>query len=108
LTKEQAEKLLEIIEGTQDEGPFGEGWSSDELDTLRSLVAKTIREQSAIAEKLHNVLLLGTIHATNNTGVIHGARPDYCPATAHHYHVVEQLTPGGPLNGCTKCGFPIA
>lgn len=42
------------------------------------------------------------------TGVIHGARPDYCPATEHHCHVIEQVTPGGPFTGCTQCGFPVA
>lgn len=31
LTDEQYQKLLEVLELTQDEGPHGEGWKSDEL-----------------------------------------------------------------------------
>jgi hypothetical protein len=38
LTKEQAEKLSEVLWDTQDEGPCGEGWASDELSELRGIV----------------------------------------------------------------------
>ena len=43
-----------------------------------------------------------------------GARPDFCPITEHHMHVIEKMYPDWPddldcpLIGCTKCGYPIA
>ena len=38
LTPEQSENLEYILWRTQDEGPDGEGWASDELQELRDIV----------------------------------------------------------------------
>ncbi len=37
MTLRQLEKLVEALEETQDEGPYGEGLASPELDELRNL-----------------------------------------------------------------------
>jgi len=42
LTLRQAEKLSEVIESVEDEGPINAGWASDELCELRSLVVEAI------------------------------------------------------------------
>lgn len=39
LTKDQAKKLLDVLYDTQDEGPLGEGWASNELEELRDIVS---------------------------------------------------------------------
>ena len=43
LTYEQLKKLEEILSATEDLGPSGEGWCSDELIELQSIVAEAIK-----------------------------------------------------------------
>jgi len=44
LTREQAEKLEDVLSFTQDEGPWGEGWQSDELMELCEIVEKALQK----------------------------------------------------------------
>lgn len=37
LTRKQLEKLEEVLWEAQDEGPYGQGWASPELQGLRAL-----------------------------------------------------------------------
>jgi hypothetical protein len=37
ITRKQLEKLVDVLEGTQDEGPYNAGWASKELAELRNL-----------------------------------------------------------------------
>ena len=57
LSEKQAENLSNILWDTQDEGPVGEGWASDELEELRGIIDDTI-------EKSHNQ----RIHLTEKLG----------------------------------------
>jgi hypothetical protein len=41
-TREQLEKLSEILWNFQDEGPAGAGWASKELEELRSIVDRAL------------------------------------------------------------------
>lgn len=43
LTKKQANKLSDVLWDTSDEGPEHEGWASDELSELRSIVDAAIK-----------------------------------------------------------------
>ena len=44
-TRQQLEKLSEILYDYQDEGPTGEGWASKELVGLRDAVDQALRDQ---------------------------------------------------------------
>lgn len=43
LTYEQLKKLEEILSATEDCGPTGEGWCSDELIGLQDIVSEAIK-----------------------------------------------------------------
>lgn len=45
LTEDQARKLLQVLEEHQDEGPYGEGWASDALASLRVTVDEQLERQ---------------------------------------------------------------
>ena len=42
LTEDQSNKLLEVLEETQDSGPIHEGWKSDELIELERHIESQI------------------------------------------------------------------
>lgn len=42
MTRKQLEKLVDVLNETQDEGPFGEGWASPELSELRGLFSSEL------------------------------------------------------------------
>jgi hypothetical protein len=44
LSLAQAQKLSETLWDARDEGPYGEGWASGELQSLRSLVDQAIED----------------------------------------------------------------
>lgn len=44
-TRQQLEKLSEILWNHQDEGPAGAGWASKELTGLRDVVDTALRER---------------------------------------------------------------
>jgi hypothetical protein len=44
-THKQLEKLSEILWDYQDEGPAGAGWASEELASLRAIVARAITRE---------------------------------------------------------------
>ena len=43
LSYEQLKKLEEVLSSTEDLGPSGEGWCSDELIELQGIVAEAIK-----------------------------------------------------------------
>lgn len=45
LTEKQAKKLSEVLWESQDEGPWGKGWASDELAELRNIVDNAIKAE---------------------------------------------------------------
>jgi hypothetical protein len=51
LTKDQAEKLSDLLWFIQDRGPTGQGWASDELSALRVLIDKAIEADQTSDEK---------------------------------------------------------
>ncbi len=51
LTKDQAEKLSELLWFIQDEGPQGMGWASEGLAALRTIVDKAIETGDISDEK---------------------------------------------------------
>lgn len=44
LTVEQLAKLDDVLSDYTDEGPMHEGWASDELQELRDIVGKALRD----------------------------------------------------------------
>jgi hypothetical protein len=51
LTEKQLEKLHDVLLYTQDEGPIGQGWASDELINLRGVVGLAkAAQQAALAD----------------------------------------------------------
>jgi hypothetical protein len=44
LTRSQIDKLNEVLWDAQDEGPYGHGWASKEVDALRCFFSELVQE----------------------------------------------------------------
>lgn len=59
LTVEEIHKLEDILSTTHDEGPEGEGWSSDTLSSLSGKISDAVRETKAkMLSQLQSELLI--------------------------------------------------